>query len=195
MSELTGMLNDGPPVTPRPSASVLLLRNSNPWEVLMLRRPGGADFAPGAFVFPGGSVHESDGSAPDPLRAAALRELQEEAGITLGSPDDLVYLTRWITPELLRRRFDTTFYLALLPDGQDVAIDEGEIVDSRWVDPAQGLTDPSLVLVYATRAILEDVAIETDTQRLIEIVRARKVAPPVMPRLVQTDKGWKISRS
>ena len=31
----------------------------------MVRRPGGADFAPGAYVFPGGTVH--DDSEPDVL--------------------------------------------------------------------------------------------------------------------------------
>src|SRR5207245_6315542 len=39
-----GALNlDGPPVTPRPSATVLLVRGGEPWELLLMRRPGGAD--------------------------------------------------------------------------------------------------------------------------------------------------------
>src|SRR4051812_47948556 len=71
-------INDGPPVTPRPSATVLLLRGSQPWELLLMRRPGGADFAPGAYVFPGGSVHGEDAKWPDEIRAAAVRELFEE---------------------------------------------------------------------------------------------------------------------
>lgn len=76
-------INDGPPVTPRPSATVLLLRGVRPWEVLMMRRPGGADFAPGAYVFPGGAVHAEDARWPDEIRAAAVRELFEEVGILL----------------------------------------------------------------------------------------------------------------
>ena len=59
--EIAGHLNlDGPPVTPRPAATVLLVRDGDPWELLMVRRPGGADFAPGAYVFPGGAVHDED---------------------------------------------------------------------------------------------------------------------------------------
>ncbi|TMG61089.1 MAG: NUDIX hydrolase, partial [Chloroflexi bacterium] len=51
MADLSGHLNlDGPPVTPRPSATVLLVRDGDPWELLMVHRPGGADFAPGAYV-------------------------------------------------------------------------------------------------------------------------------------------------
>jgi 8-oxo-dGTP pyrophosphatase MutT (NUDIX family) len=76
-------INEGPPVTPRPSATVLLIRGDDPWELLMVRRPGGADFAPGAYVFPGGTVHGDDLSLGDELRAAAVRELFEEVGILL----------------------------------------------------------------------------------------------------------------
>jgi len=76
-------INTGPPVEPRPSATVLLIREGEPWELLMVHRPGGADFAPGAYVFPGGSVHSEDAAWPDPIRAAAVRELFEETGMLL----------------------------------------------------------------------------------------------------------------
>ncbi|MDQ6878913.1 MAG: NUDIX hydrolase [Candidatus Dormibacteraeota bacterium] len=59
------------------------MRGRQPWELLLMRRPGGADFAPDAFVFPGGSVHPDDSDAPDPVHAAAVRELFEEVGILL----------------------------------------------------------------------------------------------------------------
>jgi len=48
-----------------------------------MRRPGGAEFAPGAYVFPGGSVHREDQAFPDEVRAAAVRELFEEVGVLL----------------------------------------------------------------------------------------------------------------
>jgi 8-oxo-dGTP pyrophosphatase MutT (NUDIX family) len=62
---------------------VLLARGTTPWEMLLVRRPGGADFAPGAYVFPGGTVHPTDAIWADEIRAAAIRELFEEAGILL----------------------------------------------------------------------------------------------------------------
>ena len=49
----------------------------------MMRRPGGSDFAPGAHVFPGGSLHSEDRAFEDPFKAAALREMFEELGILL----------------------------------------------------------------------------------------------------------------
>jgi 8-oxo-dGTP pyrophosphatase MutT (NUDIX family) len=62
---------------------VVLVRGRRPWEVLLVHRPGGADFAPGAYVFPGGTVHADDLVSIDEIRAAAVRELFEEAGILL----------------------------------------------------------------------------------------------------------------
>jgi recombination protein RecT len=82
-NELSGFLNDGPPVEPRPSATVLVMRGTKPWELLLMRRPGGADFAPGAYVFPGGTVHAQDAEWGDQIRAAAVRELFEEMGVLL----------------------------------------------------------------------------------------------------------------
>ena len=78
-----GAINQGPPVTPRPSATVLLVRGRDPWELLLVHRPGGSDFAPGAYVFPGGTVHADDMGWGDEIRMAAVREVFEEVGILL----------------------------------------------------------------------------------------------------------------
>ena len=78
-----GAINTGPPVVPRPSATVLIVRGDRPWELLLVQRPGGADFAPSAYVFPGGSVHGDDMGWGDEIRMAATRETFEEVGILL----------------------------------------------------------------------------------------------------------------
>jgi len=78
-----GAINEGPPVTPRPSATVLLVRGREPWELILVHRPGGSDFAPGAYVFPGGTVHADDMGWGDEVRMAAVREVFEEVGILL----------------------------------------------------------------------------------------------------------------
>ena len=70
------MPNFGPPSTPRPAASVVLLRrggkhSQRALEVLMLRRSEEAKFMPGVWVFPGGSLDEADGAEEAGLRACA----------------------------------------------------------------------------------------------------------------------------
>jgi recombination protein RecT len=214
------MLNDGPPVEPRRASSVLVLdHRARPWTVLMMRRPGGADFAPGAYVFPGGSQHSQDGRFGDPNRATALRELFEEVGILLARRPDrsfaqdrecerlraalsagasfadalaaselapafdrLTFLSRWITPEPLRRRFDTRFYLARHPAGQVVCPQAGEVEDLIWISPALALAGDGPTMVHATRRILESVAGEPDPAPLIaRLRRRRREAPPIMP--------------
>ena len=223
-----GAINDGPPVTPRPSATVLLVRGREPWELLLMRRPGGADFAPGAYVFPGGTVHESDHASMDEIRAAAVRELFEEVGVLLARHgkrfarendsekvrrliangktfseavgesglvpafDRLVLFARWVTPALLRRRYDARFFLAQLPPNQVIRPQEGEVTDWLWIEPQKALESRDLTLVYATRTVLESVASDKDSVRLFSRARQLGDVPTVEPRIVQTDSGWEI---
>ena len=62
---------------------MLLVRGRDPWELLLVHRPGGSDFAAGAYVFPGGTVHAGDMGWGDEIRMAAVREVFEEVGILL----------------------------------------------------------------------------------------------------------------
>ncbi len=99
------------PAVPRDAATVILVRPGSGVEVFLLRRTAALEFAPGACVFPGGSVDERDadpaiaetgwvGPAPadlghllgipaDRARAlacAAVRETFEESGVLLAGP-------------------------------------------------------------------------------------------------------------
>src|SRR5436853_1536430 len=111
-------LNPGPETTPRPAATVIVLRGGGDGlEVLLVQRNPQARFMGGAWVFPGGAVDAREGQGDNALRAAALRELQEEAGIELDDEASLIPFSRWITPEQVKIRFDTWFYLAEIPSG------------------------------------------------------------------------------
>ena len=131
--DLSGHLNlDGSPVTPRPSATVLLVRDGDPWELLLVHRPGGADFAPGAYVFPGGAVHADDRMWEDEIRAAAMRELFEEAGILLArdARDQECAKVREVIAA--GASFGAALKeLDLKPDF------DGLVMFARWVTPAQ----------------------------------------------------------
>jgi 8-oxo-dGTP pyrophosphatase MutT (NUDIX family) len=134
---LSGQLNlDGPPSTPRPSATVLLVRGKLRWELLLMRRPGGADFAPDAYVFPGGTVHADDSEAKDPIATAALRELFEEVGILLARKAGRFARARDCDELRTLVAGGLTFGKALESLGLEPGHDR-LVPLARWVTPAQ----------------------------------------------------------
>lgn len=133
--------------TPRPAATVVVVRpRSTPsigdegeFEVLMVRRNDKVAFMAGAYVFPGGRVDEADltEAQGDPMRAfrlAAVRELEEEAGVRV-AVDDLLPIAHWVTPEIEARRYDTRFFLVGMPDRQEARHDAGETTELVWLTP------------------------------------------------------------
>lgn len=100
-----------------------------------MRRPGGADFAPDAHVFPGGSVHADDSEASDPIAAAAVRELFEEVGILLARKGGRFARDR--DSEQVRKLLaeGKTFGHALQSLGLEPAHDRLTLL-TRWVTPA-----------------------------------------------------------
>ncbi|MET0615167.1 MAG: NUDIX domain-containing protein, partial [Thermoleophilaceae bacterium] len=96
-------------VEPRQAASLILLRDSaDGAEVLLVQRNPQQRFMGGAWVFPGGAVHDAEDTDH---AAAAVRELEEEAGIALGDGEAVAF-SRWITPREVTVRFDTWFFVA-----------------------------------------------------------------------------------
>jgi 8-oxo-dGTP pyrophosphatase MutT (NUDIX family) len=179
--------NPGPPVTPRQAATVILLRGGgDELEVLLVRRTPEARFMGGVWVFPGGAVDAGEGDGDDAHRAAALRELDEEAAIELADPGELVKFSRWITPAQVQIRFDTHFFLAPLPAGQEPRIDGRECVDLGWFTPRAALEAHragELELVFPTIKHLEQLAEFPSVDALLDYARSRTVEP-VEPRVV-----------
>ena len=165
---------------PRLAATVILLRGGDSeLEVLLAQRTPEARFMGGAWVFPGGGVGDRDGDGDAGLRAAAVRELREEAGIELLDPAELVAFSRWITPAVVKIRYDTWFFLATVPDGAEPAVDGEEIVDARWYAPAaalQAARDGEILLVFPTIKHLEQLAGFGSADELLAHARVSTVA-------------------
>jgi 8-oxo-dGTP pyrophosphatase MutT (NUDIX family) len=192
------------PAEPRDAATVMLLRPAagHGLEVYLLRRRSSMAFAPGAFVFPGGSADSRDADtgvgwagpgaaewgrlldAPAALAralvCAAVRETFEESGVLLAGPavgtvvgstlgqdweaaraallagstslarllagrglvlrsDLLRPWSRWVTPVTEERRYDTRFFAAALPPGQQARDVSGEADAAGWFRPDEAL--------------------------------------------------------
>ena len=170
---------------PRQAASVILMRgDERSLEVLLVKRTEKARFMGGVWVFPGGAVDEADG--PDPHRATAVRELAEEASVRLPDPATLIEYSRWITPEAVKVRFDTRFFLAELPSGEVPAVDGEECVDLGWFTPQGALRAferEEIVLVFPTIKHLEQLSNFGSVAELLSYACGREVLP-VQPRVV-----------
>ena len=179
--------NAGPVTEPRQAASVILLRGGDEaLELLLVRRTPAARFMGGVWVFPGGAVDVREGQGDDAHRAAAVRELREEAGITLQDPQALVKFSRWITPAQVKIRFDTHFFLGVLPDGQQARVDGQECVDAGWFEPAAALAAHAageLPLVFPTIKHLQQLSAFASVEGLISYARGRDVQP-VQPKVL-----------
>src|SRR3954471_1460147 len=88
-------LNDGEVTVPRQAATVIVLRGgAETLEVLLVQRNPAQRFMGGAWVFPGGAVDAHEGEGDAAHRAAAVRELDEEAAIAGVDPAALVKFSR-----------------------------------------------------------------------------------------------------
>jgi glyoxylase-like metal-dependent hydrolase (beta-lactamase superfamily II)/8-oxo-dGTP pyrophosphatase MutT (NUDIX family) len=169
----------------RDSAAIVLTRGAGPsLEVFWVKRGDAVGYMPGFQAFLGGKVAPEDreieleGAASEEeriLRACAVREAFEEAGVLLGldagtsapaalvearrrllageatfadlarahrlrfRADALVFAGRWTTPPFASQRFDTSFFLARLPEGQEASVVEGELASGEWVSPGDAL--------------------------------------------------------
>lgn len=183
---------------PKDAATLMLLdRSKDHVRVLMGKRDRKHAFMPDVYVFPGGRRDRVDGSRPFAadlhpavltrlldgdqgetalrrargLAIAAVRELQEETGLSIadrGSPAPagtpnlscLRYVARAITPPGNVRRFDTRFFLTFTDEAgidPDGISDSDELHDVRWLDieDVSGLNMPSI-----TQTILEHVKMQ-----------------------------------
>ena len=178
---------DGEETVPRQAATVILLRGgADTLEVLLVRRTPKARFMAGVWVFPGGAVDTTEGEGDEGHRIAAVRELQEEAAITLVDRGALVKFSRWITPPEVRIRFDTHFFLAPAPDGQEPRVDGDECVDWGWFAPQAALDAAmrdEIALVFPTIKHLEQLAGFANADAVLDFARGRDVGP-VQPRVV-----------
>ena len=75
--------------------------------------------------------------------------------------DHLHYYAHWITPEARSERFDTRFFLARHPIGQEASHDQKETIAGLWLTPQEALAENlegEVVLSPPTLKTLEDLS-------------------------------------
>jgi len=174
-------LNTGEVTEPRPASTVIPVRDGEDGlELLLVQRNPEARFMGGAWVFPGGAVHEGETEVE-----TAVREAEEEASLRLIA-GTLVPFSRWITPRQVKVRFDTHFFVAATPEDAEPRCDGEECVDLRWIGPADALEAggrDELSLVFPTIKHLEQLTEFGSVEEVLEHARSRRVLP-VEPRVL-----------
>jgi 8-oxo-dGTP pyrophosphatase MutT (NUDIX family) len=102
----------------------------------------------------------------------------------------LIPYARWITPTARPQRFDTTFYLALMPQGQEAASDQKETSQGLWLGPAQALAENQagkVELAPPQVRILGELAVYESLEGLLKAASQAGLAP-VQPFLWIEDK-------
>ncbi len=151
---------------------------------VLLARRGGADLAIG----PAGVARFAGYRDDLQQKRATLGEIAQREGLTLAT-DELVPWAHWITPEGMPKRFDTHFFLAAMPPGQQASHDQLEVTDSAWVTPEEalrGFEAGAFPLVFATIEQLRALTGLASTQA----ARARFASTTprtIAPRIVTRD--------
>jgi len=104
--------------------------------------------------------------------------------------DRLRYISHWITPVGIPKRYDTRFFVAPLPPNQQVLHDGEELVAHRWISPAAALDGSAdLRLLNATRSVLESIASFDSVARVLAWAQDLTEIPVVLPRLALGRSG------
>ncbi len=180
--------------------------NERGLELLMLQRGRDAKFMPGVWVFAGGVVDPEDfeaartaecpaGVEPEEWahRICGARELAEEGGVEIG-PEALLPWSRWITPDLVPRRFDTRFYVALAPPHCKPEPDHVEMDDARWISPRAALDADeadTMELSFPTVRHLEDLLPHADADAVLTAAETI-VVEPILPKVIGTEESFEV---
>lgn len=100
----------------------------------------------------------------------ARENLTLDAGLLTEAP-------RWVTPAMMPRRFDTRFYAAWLPEGQETEVLPGELESGEWLRPTEALqkwVDGDCVIVTPITSTLQALAegVPGFTERMHKVSQA-----------------------
>jgi 8-oxo-dGTP pyrophosphatase MutT (NUDIX family) len=133
--------------------------------------------------------------------------------LSLGS---LARWAHWITPEAMAQRFDTRFFMAFMPEGQECRPDTRETTEGIWVEPKEGLegnlqgkiplSPPTLVTLHELLAYANGEELKREVEkrpwgearlpRFLRLERDALIVEPWDPMIhddIQVDEGALVS--
>lgn len=104
-------------------------------------------------------------------------QIASEMGLSFAL-DQLHYYAHWITPEARALRFDTRFFLALYPEGQEASFDQKETIAEAWLTPRKALEENGagrVALSPPTLQIMEDLSQYDSIEDVFNSLKKREI--------------------
>jgi len=101
--------------------------------------------------------------------------------------DHILYYAHWITPEARPERFDTRFYLARYPMGQEASHDRKETTAGAWMTPQEALEKNlkgEVILSPPTLKTIEDLSRFKTIDEVINSLKKKEISP-ILPILTK----------
>jgi len=112
--------------------------------------------------------------------------IAKESNILLAL-DQLHYYAHWITPEAPSERFDTRFFLAPHPEGQEASYDQKETIEGIWLSPKRAFEENlnrKIALSPPTLKTLEDLSPFKTIDDVFTSLK-KNVTCPILPILTK----------
>ena len=124
-------------------------------------------------------------------RKTTLLDIVKKEGLFLAL-DQLHHYAHWITPEARALRFNTHFFLARYPGGQQASADLAETTEGAWMTPRKALEENlarRLVLSPPTLKTLEDLSRFRTVEEAISFAKTCG-KPPILSLLLSISGEW-----
>lgn len=145
---------------------------------------------------PGESAHAAIRASREALNAGdvAFSQLLAAHRLVVSAPD-IVYFDRWITPAFRPQRFDTRFFAARAPAGQEASHDGAEVVGATWLRAAEALSAAKrgeIAIANATETMLRRLADHASVDGALAAARATRRIEPNRICIAQGSAGRKF---
>ena len=101
----------------------------------------------------------------------------------------------WITPELMPQRYDTRFFIVLMPSGQTCTPDLIEVTQGIWISPKKGLAgnfNGEIPLSPPALVTLHELLKFSNIEALKKEMKTRTWGNALLPRLTASYQGKMI---
>lgn len=113
-----------------------------------------------------------------------LEDLAEKEGLFF-KLNELIPFAHWVTPEAERKRFDTRFFLARMPFGQEPVHDSREMTETLWTTPGKAFSKHDageILLMPPTLKTLEEMACQSSVAELLSWASST-IIRTIMPQI------------